>query len=98
MLSACGPSDAVSREELVAVVLAQREQLAEQAAQLVQARTLLAEAQATSAHLAQRVGELARRVRELEDRQGPTKPQGLAGEQDRARAPGAIAAPTQAVR
>jgi transposase len=68
-----------SRDDLVAALLAQRELLAEQAAQLAQAQALLSEARAANAQLAERVGELARRVKELEDRQGPSKPQGLAG-------------------
>lgn len=68
-----------SRGDLVALVLAQREQLAEQAAQLAHAQALLVTAEATAGRLAQRVGELAQRVRELEERQPPTKPAGLAG-------------------
>lgn len=67
------------RDELIRLVLAQREQLAAQAAQLARAQALLAAAEATAGQLAQRVGELAERVRELEDRQPPTKPPGLAG-------------------
>jgi len=67
------------RDELVALVLAQREQLAAQAAQLARAQALLVAAEATAGQLAQRVGELAQRVRELEGHQLPTKPSGLAG-------------------
>lgn len=67
------------RDELIRLVLAQREQLAAQAAQLARAQALLAAAEATAGQLMERVGELAQRVRELEDRQPPTKPLGLAG-------------------
>jgi len=67
------------RDELIRLVLAQREQLAAQAAQLARAQALLAAAETTAGQLAQRVGELAQRVRELEDRQPPSKPPGLAG-------------------
>jgi hypothetical protein len=67
------------RDELIRLVLAQREALAEQAALVAQLRAELAAAQATGAQLAQRVGELAQRVRELEGRPPPTKPPGLAG-------------------
>jgi hypothetical protein len=67
------------RDEMVAVIVAQRETIAEQAARLAQARALLAEAQAANAQLAARMGELALRVRELEERQPPTRPPGLAG-------------------
>ena len=67
------------REELIWLVLAQREQLTAQAAQLARAQELLTAAEATARELMQRVGELAQRVRELEDRQPPTKPLGLAG-------------------
>lgn len=68
-----------SRDELVGLVLAQREALAEQAALVARLRAELAAAQATSGQLAQRVGELAERLRQLADRQPPTKPLGLAG-------------------
>src|SRR5215211_3247931 len=67
------------REELIGLVLAQREHLAAQAAQLARAQELQAAAEASAGQLAQRVGELAERVRELEDRQPPAKPPGLAG-------------------
>lgn len=67
------------RDELIRVIVAQRETIAEQAALLARQQTALAEAQATNAQLAQRVGELAQRVHELEGQGGPSKPQGLAG-------------------
>ncbi len=68
-----------SREDLMRIVLEQREALAQQEALLARQQAGLAAAQATNQQLAQRVGELAARVRELEERGGGGKPKGLAG-------------------
>jgi transposase len=68
-----------SREELIGLILAQRETIAQQQAVLARQQQELAAAQATAQQLAQRVGELAARVRELEGRNGSGKPKGLAG-------------------
>jgi transposase len=68
-----------SREDLIGLILAQRETIAQQQALLARQQQELAAAQATTQQLAQRVGELAARVRELEERDGSGKPKGLAG-------------------
>ena len=62
-----------SRDDLIRLVLEQREALARQDAQLAQQQRELAAVQATAQQLAQRVGELAQRVRELEGRR-PVRP------------------------
>jgi transposase len=68
-----------SRDELIRLILAQREIIARQEALLGRQQAELAAAQAANQRLAQRVGELAARVRELEADRGSGKPRGLAG-------------------
>lgn len=68
-----------SREELVQLVLHQREALAQQAAQLAQQQVLIGELQATIAQQAQRIGELAQQLGDPPDGGGASKPRGLAG-------------------
>lgn len=67
-----------SRDDLIRIVLEQRETIARLEAVVVRQQGEVAAAQATNEQLAQRVGELAARVRELEA-SGSGKPRGLAG-------------------
>ena len=73
-----------SREELIRLVVAQREALAEQTALLARQHQQLVAQQAVNADLLQRVGELAAANRQLEQRvqvleARPDNPGGLAG-------------------
>jgi hypothetical protein len=68
-----------TRDDLLQLVLAQREALAAQAAQLAQQQVLLGELQATVAQQAQRIGALAQQQEGRADAGGPPKPRGLAG-------------------
>ena len=81
-----------SRDDLMRMVLEQRETIARQELLLARQQAELAGAQATAQQLAQRVGELAQRVRELEGR-GPDRPQGLAGNKALPATPAAARAP-----
>ena len=67
-----------SRDDLIRVVLEQREVIARLEAQLAQQQREVATVQGTAQQLAQRVGELAQRVRESEGRR-PGRPPGPAG-------------------
>jgi len=69
---------AASRDDLIRIVLEQREAFARQEALLAQQQREMATMRAANEQLAHRVGELAQRVRELEGR-GPGTPPGLAG-------------------
>jgi transposase len=72
------------RDELIRLIVAQREALAEQTALLARQQQELVAQQALNAELTQRVGELAAANRQFEQRLGtlegrPSKPRGLAG-------------------
>jgi transposase len=66
-------------EELLRLVLTQREALAAQAAQLARQQALIGELQATIAQQAQRIGALAQQLQDQPASSGPAKPPGLAG-------------------